>query len=145
MPPIHPVDLPTNPDVLYERLKQESVGHGNSLPDEMFQLVGNSLRETNASPAQRAALYAVAARIPGVELVGPVHDSMGRSGIAVARNDDLAKIRYTLIFDPGNSNLLEEQQVTLDGNSFGYPAGTRIGYATYVQKAIVDGLRVRPS
>jgi len=32
----------------------------------------------------------------------------------------------------------------LDGNEFGYPAGTRIGYATYVTSAVVDSNRERP-
>jgi hypothetical protein len=139
-----PLDLPSDPDELYRRLEQESVGHGNSIPDEMLQLVGNSLRETNASPAQRAALYAVAARIPGVELVGAVTDALGRSGVAVARDDDHAKIRYTLVFDPKTAALLAEEQVVLPGNALGYPAGTRIGYATYVQSGIVDSLGARP-
>jgi hypothetical protein len=142
--PLRPLDLPSDPDALYRRLEQESVGHGNSTPDEMLQLVGNALRETNASPAQRAALYAVAARIPGVELVGAVTDALGRSGVAVAREDDHAKIRYTLVFDPKTAALLAEEQVVLPGNALGYPAGTRIGYATYVKSGIVDSLGARP-
>jgi hypothetical protein len=143
--PLRPLDLPTDPDALYRRLEQESVGHGNSTPDEMLQLVGNSLRETNASPAQRAALYTVAARIPGVELVGDVTDALGRRGVAVAREDDHAKIRYTLVFDPKTAALLAEEQVVLPGNAFGYPAGTRIGLATYVKTGIVDSIGARPS
>jgi len=145
IPPLRPLDLPTDPDTLYDKLERDSVGHGNSVPDEMLQLVGESLRETYASPAQRAALYSVAARIPGIELVGPVTDAVGRRGIAVARDDERAKIRYTLVFDPKTAALLAEEQVVLPGNAFGYPAGTRIGYATYVKSGIVDSATARPA
>jgi hypothetical protein len=31
----------------------------------------------------------------------------------------------------------------LDGNEFDYPAGTLIGYATYVSSAVVDRLGAR--
>jgi RNA polymerase sigma-70 factor (ECF subfamily) len=106
----------------------------------MFTLVGDALRETNATPAQRAALYEVAARIPGVELIGHVRDPVGRPGIAVAHSGKTAGIRETLILDPETSVLLSEEQVTLDGNSFGYPAGTVIGHATYVTRGVVDSM-----
>ena len=81
----------------------------------MFVFVGDSLRETNASPEQRAALYAVAARIPGVDLVGPVTDSAGRRGIAVAKDDNVNHIRSTLVFDPRTSVLLAEEESTANG------------------------------
>lgn len=142
---LRPLDLPSDPDALYARLEREAIGHGNSVPDEMLQLVGRSLRETNASPAQRAALYAVAARIPGVELVGRVTDSIGRRGVAVARDDRRARIRYTLVFDPRTSALLEEKQVLLAGNALRYPAGMRIGYTTYVKSGIVGSIGAKPS
>lgn len=134
--PTKPLDLPSDPDTLYADLRNAAKGHGSSLDGEMFTLVGDSLRETSATPEQRAALYQVAARIPGVELLGSVKDSAGRTGIAVARED--GGIRSTLIFDPQTSALLSEEDVALPGNSFGYPAGTRIGYATYLEQAVVN-------
>ena len=103
---------------------------------EMFTLNGDSLRETAATPAQRAALYQVAARLPGIELVGAVHDDAGRPGTAVAMDDH--GIRSTLVFDPQTSALLQEEQVALPGNSYGYAAGERVGYATYLVQRIVD-------
>jgi hypothetical protein len=137
LPASRPLDLPSDPDALYARLKHDAAGHGSGLYSEMFTLVGDSLRETSATPAQRAALYQVAARLPGVELVGSVKDSIGRPGVAVARNSDDG-IRFTLIFDPDTSALLEEEEVALPGNQFGYSAGTRVGYATYLVQRIVD-------
>ncbi len=144
LPPARPLDLPTDPQALFDRLKRETASYGDRQYAEMFVLVGDALRETNASPAQRAALYAVAARIPGVDLVGDVTDSAGRRGIAVAKDDDVNHVRSTLVFDPRTSVLLDEEESTLSGNSFGYPAGTRIETATYLETAIVDSLGARP-
>ena len=137
--PMRPLDLPADPDALFARLKHDATGHGDGLYEEMFTLVGDSLRETNASPAQRAALYEVAARIPGVELVGRVHDPTGRPGIAVAMRNTADGVRETLVFDPRTAELLAEESVALAGNSFGYPAGAVVGHATYVRRAIVEG------
>ncbi|HMJ01192.1 MAG TPA: CU044_5270 family protein [Gaiellaceae bacterium] len=136
LPPARPLDLPSDPDVLYARLKRDAAGHGSGLYREMFTLVGDSLRETAATPAQRAALYQVAARLPGVELVGSVTDSIGRAGVAVAMSDQ--GIRFSLIFDPDTSALLGEEQVALADNPFGVRTGTRVGYATYVVQKIVS-------
>jgi hypothetical protein len=137
--PMRPLDLPDDPDALYMRLKHDATGHGDSLYGEMFTLVGDALRETNATPAQRAALYEVAARIPGVESIGRVHDPVGRSGLAVAMRNAADGVRETLVFDPRTSELLAEESVALTGNKFGYPAGAVVGHATYVRRAIVDG------
>lgn len=142
LPPSRTLDLPSDPDALYARLMQEASTTDNPIPVEMFTLVGDSLREVAATPAQRAALYQVAARIPGVELVGPVTDSAGRPGIAVAMTAH--GIRSTLIFDPDTSALLSEEQVALEANPYGYPAGTRVGYSTYLVQKIVDSPTARP-
>jgi hypothetical protein len=141
--PERPLDLPTNPDALYAQLEHEAQGNSNGVYPEMFTLIGDSLRETATTPAQRAALYEVAARLPGVQLLGTVHDSTGRAGTAVAL-DGHDGIRVVLVLDPRTSSLLEEQQITLPGNSFGVPAGEQIGYATYLVQAVVDSDRATP-
>ena len=132
-----PLDLSTNPSVLFARLKLEALGHGTGLYNEMFVLVGDDLRETATSPAQRAALYEVAARIPGVELVGNVNDSAGRPGIAVAMTDATSHTHHVLTFDPTTSQLLAEEETVVEGNEFGWPSGTLIGSTTYLVHAVV--------
>jgi hypothetical protein len=144
LPPPLPLDLPTDPDALYARLHDEAVGNANGTSDEMLTEVGDALRETDASPALRAALYEVAARIPGVELVGPVRDRVGRPGLAVACTSTSAHERHELIFDRKTSALLGEEYRALAGNEFGYPAGTVVGYATYVSTGVVNRLGARP-
>jgi hypothetical protein len=144
IPPSKPLDLPADPDALYARLRHDAAGKGSGLYAQMFEDVAAALRETATTPALRAALYEVAARIPDVELVGEVTDRTGRRGIAVARDDEVRRIRYTFVFDPVTSVLLAEEQSVLDGNWFGYPAGTVIGHSTYLVTTVVGGLGERP-
>ena len=133
--PAGALDLPADSDALYARLQAEAQGNGNGVTAEMFTLVGDALRETSATPEQRAALYEVASRLPGVQLLGDVRDDAGRRGVAVAL--DAHGIRSTLVFDPETSALLQEEEVALDGNTFGYPAGARTGFALYLVQAVV--------
>ncbi|MGH2656906.1 MAG: CU044_5270 family protein [Actinomycetota bacterium] len=115
---------------------------------EMFVMVGDLLRETVAPPALRAALYEVAARIPGVELVGGVADPAGRRGVAVAIESDYsgALIREELVFDPNTSELLAERQVLLERVPWlDAEPGAVIGWAAYLQSGTVDSTSVRPS
>jgi hypothetical protein len=53
-------------------------------------------------------------------------------------------IRHTLIFDPETSALLGEEESVLAGNVFDYPEGTVIGFATYLESAVVDAIKERP-
>jgi hypothetical protein len=145
LPPPPALDLPTDPVALYAKLHDEAVGNSNGTETEMLTEVGDALRETDESPALRAALYEVAARIPGIELLGPTTDRLGRAGVAVAYSSSSAHERHELIFDPRTSALLGEQYESLDGNVFGYPAGTVTGYATYVSTGVVDALGARPT
>jgi hypothetical protein len=138
-------DLPTDPDALFDRLKQEAADAGHGLFLEMFVLVGDNLRGTLASTALRASLYEVAARIPGVTLEGEMLDSAGRPGIGVSMVDSVDHTKRALVIDPKTSQLLEEQEVVLDdGYELGYPAGTVIGHATYLTSATVPNNSDRP-
>jgi hypothetical protein len=143
-PPMASLSLPDDPDVLYAQLEREAEGNSNGTNVEMFTLVADNLRETFTTPAQRAALYEVAARIPGVELVGTVRDPAGRSGTAVAIDGDHNSERHMLIFDPATASLLAEEYVALEGNWLQVPAGTRTGWSTYLEAEVVDRLKERP-
>lgn len=134
------IDLPSDPVALYARLHQEADGNGNGVYPEMFTLIGDALRENYTTPAQRSALYEVAARLPGIELVGRTTDAIGRPALAVAMENGHNEARSTLLFDPKSYALLGEEDVVLAGNSFGYPAGTVVGRATYVEQKVVDSV-----
>jgi hypothetical protein len=94
--------LPTEPTALEAVLRAGIHGAGKDDDSELFTIVGDLLRESPASPALRKALWEVAARVPGVTLIGPVTDSVGRPGTAVQRGDQ----RY--VVDPSDGRLLEE-------------------------------------
>lgn len=66
--------VPTAPDKLYADIQAEAADTGVPVDVEMFVIVGDMLRETFAPPVYRSALYRVAAKIPGVELLGDVTD-----------------------------------------------------------------------
>jgi RNA polymerase sigma-70 factor (ECF subfamily) len=134
------LDLPSDPDALYTRLHDEAEGNGNGVDAEMFTLIGDALRENYTTPAQRAALYEVAARLPGIELAGRTSDATGRPAIAVVMDNGHDDIRSTLLFDPSTYELLGEEQILLPGNPLGYPSGTVIGHATYLEQRVVDSV-----
>ncbi len=94
--------LPTDPDTLAALFRKQGRGQGPDPDSELFTWVGDYLRETPAPPKLRAALYEVAAGIPGVELVGPTTDSAGRAGIGIRRNGQ------ELIIDPDDGALLAD-------------------------------------
>lgn len=95
-------DLPTEAGALERELRDGIDGAGPDDDSELFVIVGDLLRESPAPPALRKALWQVAARIPGIELVGEVTDHAGRPGVAVERHGT----RYVL--DPSDGRLLEE-------------------------------------
>jgi hypothetical protein len=142
--PMTSVALPDDPNALWAHLETKARGQGNGTYHEMFTLIGDALREAYTTPKQRSALYEVAARLPGVELVGRKADAAGRTGIAVAMRDERNRLRDELIFDPATGVLLGEEETVLAGNWAHYPAGTRIGWAVYLRSDVVDAIRQRP-
>lgn len=137
-------DLPTDPAALAAVIRQRAtLPSGPPVDVEMFVIVGDLLRETAAPPALRAALYRVAARIPGVELVGSVTDRAGRRGVAVAKTTSHfgGKQRMVLIFDPATSALLAEERVLLEQVDWlDARPPVAIGYTTYLESRIVPAL-----
>ncbi|HEY5013594.1 MAG TPA: CU044_5270 family protein [Acidimicrobiia bacterium] len=107
--------LPVESHALERKLRAGINGAGPDDNSELFTIVGDLLRESPAPPALRQALWEVAARIPGVTLVGAVTDGAGRHGVAVERGGQ----RYVL--DPNDGRLLEESE----------PGGWR---ATYLEQ-----------
>ncbi len=136
-----PIDLwalPTNPTQLASMVSSRSIEAGPPGPLEDFTQVGDLLRATFAPPALRAALLKVASNIPGVLLIGPTTDHLGRSGVglAIAQSpSDRAQGSsglFELIFDPTTSALLGEQ--TFAGTP---PTGTSTGDATSLTGLVV--------
>lgn len=135
--------LADDPAALAEAIRTRADTHAQPVAYESFVIVGDLLREAVAPAAVRAALFEVAAGIPGVELVGVVEDLAGRTGTAVAYTHD--GVRSELIFDPETSMLLAERDtVVAPVDHIPFPAGTVIGYATYLDAGIVPSTAVTP-
>lgn len=135
--------LPRNPARLRARLLTGKVEGGPLGPAEAFTQVGDLLRETDAPPALRAALYRAAAGLPGVKALGTVTDKLGRRGIGLAFDKD--GIRHELIFSAKTSALLAEQEV-LVGSVRGIHAarGTVLQWSAYTAGRVVDQLPATP-
>lgn len=93
---------------------RSGVGWGaNQFRHEMFTVIGDLLRRDPLPARVRAFLYRVAARIPGIQALGPTHDGLGRPALAVALNDTLYGERDELLFDPRTASLLGETSVVV--------------------------------
>ncbi len=142
--------LPTDPAALEQRIRQDTAGAGESADAEVWVTVRDMLLSPISPPALRAALYQVAASLPGVEYLGTTTDRLGRSGVAVALphgDATHARTREVMIFDPKTGLLLESAQIALDPAQYGLPAsmkGAVVEWDLWVQSGVVDGIGVRP-
>ena len=135
--------LPTDPVALAAVIRERAGRTQVPINDEMFVVIGDLLRQQEAPPAVRAALYKVAAGIPGVELIGDARDRSGRPGVAVAKTSSYRglRLRNVLIFDPRTSALLGEEEVLLERATWvDAPPPVVVGYAVYLDSRIVESL-----
>jgi hypothetical protein len=93
------------------------------------------------TPQARAAAFRMLAALPGVKLVGTVHDADGRKGTAVAMNeidpaDKPDQVQLRLVIDPADGRALAYENVVLGANIIypSLPAGT-IASTTTVRTA----------
>jgi hypothetical protein len=112
-------DLPTDP----ARLEQFIVGHFEGGPEEVgatFHFAGTFL-QSGAPPEIRAALFRMIQRLPGIELLGPMTDRLGRHGIGVGFTE--YGVRDVLIFDLATSAVLEREGIAVDPSQISVPPG----------------------
>ena len=107
--------LPDDPAKLASLLAARKIEGGPKGPAEDFVQIGDMLREDYVRPSLRAAIFAVAERIPGVRLLGTVTDRVGRSGVGLAYVHAwpaLAEVgKSVLVFDPKTSKLIAEETI----------------------------------
>src|SRR5205085_1097050 len=104
--------LSTDPAKLLVQLRKLDGGPRDAGED--FVHIGDFLRESDAPPAIRAALYRAAKLIPGVRLLGPTADHAGRFGLGVAFLAGAHPVAE-LIFDRRTAALLGEEDFTRSG------------------------------
>jgi len=138
--------LPTDPDRLLEWIRAhlaEWQSEGTTPDQQAFNTIGTILEEGPPLPAElAAALYQAAARIPGVVLVDKAEDAAGRTGIAVAREDDGARTEW--IFDERSLTYLGVRKVQVKDTKWIKP-GMLLYTSAILQRGIVDERGERPT
>ncbi|MGW3725937.1 CU044_5270 family protein [Streptomyces sp. NPDC000851] len=137
----HLQTLPTDPDKMYDWLNSMSQG-SNSKEEANFVLVGDLARESLMPPAQAAALYRAAAKIPNVFVIDDAVDAAGRHGVAVARVDDGERVE--LIFDKETKEFLGEREVAVEDLPSGFEKGDVTGRTAILERTVVDERGERP-
>lgn len=166
--------LPTDPRQVYERYRGIGAGQGsNDAEGTLFRLEdAASSASPFLSPAQVAAIYRAMTYVPGMELLGPGTDLLGRPGIVVGRYEAARGTRTELVFDEDSGRLLGRREVVVEPDvAFGplpsagpaptgstdqdggsdvqppgpvLPAGTVIWQAV-ITTAVVDAVNERPT
>jgi hypothetical protein len=136
--PMRSPSLPTDPDALLDVLRR------GKTPDQSFQELESALLESYTTAAQRAALYEVAGRIPGVKRDDVAADHDGRTGTGFTFDDTHNKMRTVMVVDPRTHALLGSTMTTLAGYWNDYKPGTTIGWTVVERVAVVDRIKQRP-
>jgi hypothetical protein len=125
--------LPTDPARLRAWIYRHPDGQ-NQADAQAWNDIGDMLREMLVPPKLAAALFRVAATIPGATVVPQAKNAVGRAGVAVSRSG------AELIFDPKTYQLIGEGAVLTEAISGQGPAGTVIASTAQLREAVVDRL-----
>ncbi|HEY2286433.1 MAG TPA: CU044_5270 family protein [Streptosporangiaceae bacterium] len=125
--------LPTDPGRLRTWIYQHP-GGGNTANAQAWSDIGDMLREMLVPAKVAAALFRVAATIPGATVVPHAANAVGQVGVAVSRSGQ------ALIFDPKSYQLIGEGGVLTKAVSGQGPAGTVIASTAQLKEAVVDRL-----
>jgi hypothetical protein len=125
--------LPTDPARLRAWIYQHPDGQ-NQADTQAWTDIGDMLREMLVPPKLAAALYRVAATIPGATVVPRAKNAVGRTGVAVSRSG------AALVFDPKTYQLIGEGAVLTKAVSGQGPAGTVIASTAQLKESVVSHL-----
>jgi hypothetical protein len=134
------LQVPTAPEAVLNLLLDQV--DGDEIPEAvaLFIRIGELLSEAGATPQQRAALYRAASSLPGIELLGETKDRIGRSGVGVGINfrSSGTKITTIMIFDPGTTDLLAQEDILQERASWiDAPPGSVVSYTVYLNSGRV--------
>jgi hypothetical protein len=130
--------LPTDPDALLDRLsKAARPVEGESRDQAVFSLIGDLISGTVMPPANAAAFYRAAARLPGVREIPDAVDAAGRHGIAITLDDTGFATRDEWIFDKETLALLGSRFYITDPDR-GITTETLAGTTAVMRTAVVD-------
>jgi hypothetical protein len=107
--------LPSDPRDLLPAIEDRATFEQPDSDIELLRVVGELLARGDATPELRADLFRAAATIPGIELLGPTRDPLGREGLGLALGAGVRRV--TLVVDPQTSVLLSvEERFVLEGD-----------------------------
>jgi hypothetical protein len=132
--------LPAGPRALRAWLYTHPDGDLGGPDERAWTTIGDLLREMLMPPKLAAALFRVAATIPGATVVPDATDAAGRQGVAVARYEPNVKENAELIFDPRTYQYIGERDVLAAPVKGEGPAGTVVGAIAQLQVAVVSRL-----
>ncbi len=125
--------LPANPSRLRAWIYRHPDGQ-NQADTQAWSDIGDMLREMLVPPKLAAALYRVAATIPGATVVPQAKNAVGRAGVAVSRSGQ------ALIFDPKTYQLIGEGAVLTKAVPGQGPAGTVVASTAQLKESVVSRL-----
>jgi len=125
--------LPTDPGRLRTWIYQHPDGEFQR-DMEAWSDIGDMLREMLVPPKLAAALFRVAATIPGATVLPDAVNAVGQSGVAVSRSG------AELIFNPRTYQLIGEGAVLTKAVAGQGPAGTVIASTAQQQARVVSSL-----
>jgi hypothetical protein len=131
--------LPTDPGQLRAWIYRHPDGQ-QPADEQAWTDIGDMLREMLVPAKLAAALFRVAATIPGAQVIPHVTNVLGRPGIAVARYDPGSHANAALIFDSRTYQLLGEGEVLTSPVQGEGPAGTVIAATAQQSATVVDHL-----
>jgi hypothetical protein len=122
--------------------RQLQAGHPVSNgPAERFAAIRDAYLQMPLPPRVRAAVLHYLAATPGLTVTGPVTDRGGRNGIGFSVESAYSGLptRYTLIIDPRDGRLLDdEQMLTTSAGKLNVTVPAVIGYTVLLSAAYTD-------
>jgi len=115
MLPTGPAGLSTDPKLLLRQIVVQYEKGSYSTEGTLDRAL--CILETSAYPPLRAATYRMIGELPGIESLGTMTDTLGRSGTAVAAPPDPdTGEQYVVILDPTTGMPLEQEDVQANNN-----------------------------
>jgi hypothetical protein len=135
--------LPTTPGPLLADIAEATrQGAPHSDVHSEFSIIIGLLYEAPAPPALRSALYRAAAMLPGITLIGPSRDLIGRAATEVYLPPDAVdRLGTALFLDPDTGAVLSEEDLYLYGARCSSPL---MGWAALASGYVSSNYRLPP-
>lgn len=137
------VRLPTDPSNLRRWIERHAINPGSTCAPgvsdcQTFSFVEALVAGGPLPPKLSAALYRVIADLPGMRLIGPTRDPLGRPGVAVGYFFKHQPGRAELIFNPTTGVFLAERGISLDPKKMHAPVGAILNWSAIEHAGVVS-------